>query len=585
VVQAVNAGVAWVAPGKALRQAELVAIYSMSALGSALAGLDSLTIIPQMAADPIKMANATNHWASIIWPYLPKWLVVWDLPALKGYYSGNSSLYTAQHLRAWVPPLAWWGVFVMALLWVMMCLNVLVRRQWQDHERLTYPLTQIPLEMTRPGAALYRQKPFLIGAVLVGLLDLMNGFATWYPTVPQIKVWGVDLVTYFPNKPWNAIWWMPVNYFPFVVGMGFLLPIDLLFSCWFFYLFWKAERVMFSYGAWDTSSSFPYINEQCFGAYAAIVGFSIWAGRGTYRQILNKIRGKPSDADDSQEAMSYRTAFFGAVIGTVFLIAFCVAAGLSLWVAVLFFAAFWMLMLAIARIRAELGPPVHDLHFTGPDHIIPMAFGTQNLSGGSLAVLSLFFWFNRAYRSSPMPVQTEALAMTHRLGASQRRMMIGMMLAAFVGTVATFWAFLHFTYALGAQGKMLQASGMGTEGFNRMQNWVNNPEAPNWTGIGAMIVGCLISLGLMIAHTQVAGWPFHAMGFAISGSWSMNLVWFPLMIAWVCKWATIRYAGIKGYRVILSFFLGLIVGEAVVGIGWAFYRVFVNVPIYNFFGS
>jgi hypothetical protein len=44
-------------------------------------------------------------------------------------------------------------------------------------------------------------------------------------------------------------------------------------------------------------------------------------------------------------------------------------------------------------------------------------------------------------------------------------------------------------------------------------------------------------------------------------------------------------AGIRGYRITLSFFLGLIVGEAVVGIGWAVFRVFRNVPIYNFFGS
>ncbi len=585
VLQAVNAVVARLAPAWAFRQAELLTVYAMLGVGTALAGLDSLTIVPQVAADPFHSATPENHWAVSIWPHLPRWLTVSDLDALKGYYVGNSTLYTPAHLRAWIPPMAAWSVFVLLMLWTMLCLNVLVRRQWQDNERLTYPLVQLPMEMTRPGSGLYRQKPFLAGAILAAALDLMNGFATWYPNVPSFNVRGVDIASMVSSRPWNAIWWMPLNYFPFVVGLGFLLPVDLLFSCWFFYLFWKAERVVFSSGGWDTASNFPYINEQCFGAYAAMVGFSIWAGRKTYGQVWRKALRRPSEIDDADEGLSYRIALFGAAAGTVALIAFSVAAGLQLWVAIVFFAMFWMLMLAIARIRAELGPPVHDLHFTGPDHMIPMAFGTTALTGGSMAVLSLFFWFNRAYRSSPMPLQTEGLAMAQRLGARQRRMTAALMLAGLTGTVAALWAHLHMAYALGAQSKMLGATGMGTEGFSRMNNWVNNPAGPEWGGTIAMGVGFALSLALMVAHTRIAGWPFHAMGFAISGSWSMNLMWFPLFLAWVCKALTIRYAGIRGYRVALTFFMGLIVGEALMGIGWTLVRFFNDIPIYNFFGQ
>lgn len=585
VLQIINAGIRRIAPGLLFRRMELLTIYSMVTLGAALAGLDSVSIIPQVSADPIQLASPTNHWAVTIWPHLSKWLTVRDLPALKSFYLGNSTLYTAAHIRAWATPVAAWTLFVMLLLWVMLCLNVLVRRQWQDHERLSYPLIQLPIEMTRPGGHLYRQRPFLIGAVLAGLLDLVNGFATWYPNVPSFHVWGVDLALSFPNRPWNAIWWMPLNYFPFVVGLGFLLPIDLIFSCWFFYLFWKLERVALSSGGWDTSSNFPYINEQCFGAYVALVGFSIWAGRSTYRQVYERAMKRSSEVDDSGEGMPYRTAFFGTLAGMAALTIMSWAAGLAIWASILFFILFFILMIAIGRIRAELGPPVHDLHFTGPDHMIPMAVGTRNLNGSSLAVLSLFFWFNRAYRSSPMPVQTEALAIGRRMGADQRRLTLALLLAGFVGTFGTLWIFLHMGYEMGVNGRMRGGSGMGYEGFTRMDHWLNNLEGPNWAGIAAMVVGAAIGLALMIAHTQIPGWPLHAMGFAISGSWSMNLVWFPLFMAWVLKLGTIRYAGIKGYRVALTFFMGLIVGEAIVGIGWAFVRLFNDQPIYNFFGS
>ena len=149
VLQVVNAGIRRIFPHRVFGRTELLTIYSMVTLGAALAGLDSVSIIPQVSADPIRLASPTNHWAVTIWPYLPKWLTVQDLPALKGFYLGHSTLYTAGHLRAWAIPVASWTLFVMLLLWVMLCLNVLVRRQWQDHERLSYPLIQLPIEMTR----------------------------------------------------------------------------------------------------------------------------------------------------------------------------------------------------------------------------------------------------------------------------------------------------------------------------------------------------------------------------------------------------------------------------------------------------
>ena len=42
---------------------------------------------------------------------------------------------------------------------------------------------------------------------------------------------------------------------------------------------------------------------------------------------------------------------------------------MSPWVGAAAFALYFAISLAITRVRAELGPPVHDLHFSGPDHI------------------------------------------------------------------------------------------------------------------------------------------------------------------------------------------------------------------------
>ena len=45
------------------------------------------------------------------------------------------------------PVLIWTG-FIATLLFVMQCINVILRKQWTDRERLSYPIIQLPLEMT-----------------------------------------------------------------------------------------------------------------------------------------------------------------------------------------------------------------------------------------------------------------------------------------------------------------------------------------------------------------------------------------------------------------------------------------------------
>ncbi len=44
----------------------------------------------------------------------------------------------------WAAPLLYWAIFGLAF---GLCLMVIVRRQWVEHERLAYPMIQLPLAM------------------------------------------------------------------------------------------------------------------------------------------------------------------------------------------------------------------------------------------------------------------------------------------------------------------------------------------------------------------------------------------------------------------------------------------------------
>ncbi|MDP7363704.1 MAG: hypothetical protein QF768_13985 [Candidatus Latescibacteria bacterium] len=51
--------------------------------------------------------------------------------------------------RVWVAPLCYRSILVASLYLVMISSMVILRRQWVDHERLIFPLVQVPLEMVR----------------------------------------------------------------------------------------------------------------------------------------------------------------------------------------------------------------------------------------------------------------------------------------------------------------------------------------------------------------------------------------------------------------------------------------------------
>jgi hypothetical protein len=475
----------------------------------------------------------------------------------------------------------------MVLFWCMMCLNVIVRKGWQDRERLPFPIVEIPLQMTDPKASLWRSRLFWLGFAMCAVIEIVNGLAWLYPSIPAIPVKHVNVqgTGVFATRPWSAVGFTTYSFYPFAIGLGYLLPLDLLFSCWFFYLFWKAQLVTSAQLALDVTPDFPFVREQGFGGFMAILAFLVWNGRNYFREMGKRILGEPSDLDDRTEALGYRVAFFGLLAGTAFLTLFLWWNGMSPLLAAVALLIYFALSLAVTRIRAELGPPVHDLHFSGPDHLLTRSFGTPAFADRDLTMLSYFYWFNRAYRSHPMPFPLEALKASRDVQASQSRTFWAMMLAALIGTVACFWAFLHLAYELGTQAKFNQGVGFSNEMYNRLNGWITTATPPQPLANGAMGVGFAFCSALMVARIKFGWFPFHPIGYAISGSWAMNLVWMPLLFAWIVKGATLRYGGVRLYRQLLPFFLGLILGQVLVGSAWHLLGMALDIVPYSFWGG
>ena len=383
---------------------------------------------------------------------------------------------------------------------------------------------------------------------------------------------------------WNGGGWLPAGVFPFIIGLGYLLPVDLLFSCWFFYLFFGLQKVAFlAAGFTNDKTRYPYVNEQMFGAFMAVLIASLWSARGHFREVFTAALANGKEENDPNEPMSYRAALFGALAGFLALVGFSYAAGMPLFIGVLFFTLYFAIALAVTRMRAELGPPTHDLHFIGPNASLFSLFGSANIDRPSMGVFTLFYWFNRAYRAHPMAHKLEGFQMARLSGLSPRRLPFVMVLAGLVGIFFTCWVTLDISYRLGAAAKIKGWSslGAGAEAYARLDNWISQPSPPDVPAIGGMIFGLVFAGALIFARQSVYGFPFHALGYALSGGWSMMWASLSLFLAWLIKLTILRFGGLRAYRLGLPFFFGLIVGDMTMGAVWSILGLSLDIPIYS----
>ena len=555
-------------PGLGLTRPELLVVYFMLGIGSALVGHDQAQVLLSMILHANQYASAENGWQDLFIRYIHPSLLVSNKETLKAIFMGHDTLWRPEVFSGFVKPLFWWGSFTLALLGAFASMSAILRRQWADHEKLTFPLVMLPLEMTDPDAGLWRNPLMWAGFAIPLFINLMNNLHQVYPSLPYIACRDKYVSDFLTARPWNAVGWSPLWLLPWAIGLGYLLPLDILFSSWVFFWYWKAQMIIASaLGLGNNKPLAPYVPEQALGAYLGIATIVIWAARAHLRDVWRAtVSAWRADGED-REAMRYRTATLLHLVSVGFLFWFSVHFGMEAVPAIIFLVGYAGVTLAVLRLRAEFGAPVHDLHFADPGLIAVHIMGPGAFTPRTLVGYSFYFWFNRAHRSHPGPFFIESIVGAQRTGVSQRKVMLAMILAALVAIPSAYWALIASHIGEGLESSKLGGSlrWFGQQPWNQLAAWLKTPTKPDGaalTGIGA---GYLVALGLFLVRIRFVGFPLHPVGYGISSTWSMGTVWLPLMIAWACKASIVRYSGLKGYRRFLPFFLGLILGDFLTG--------------------
>jgi hypothetical protein len=448
-------------------------------------------------------------------------------------------------------------------------------------------MIRIPLAMTEPGSGFWQNRTMWAGFALAAGLDLLNGLHYLYPAVPGIAYWGddLDLSRWATQRPWNAIGPTRADWYPFMIGLAFLLPMDIILSTWVFYLVGKAQLVLgAATGLQELNPRYPYHGLQAAGAVLSIALVALWEARSYLRQVWRRARGQPSPLDDEGEALSYRAALLGAGAGFAGLCTFAVACGLPLLLAVVYFALFFLIALAVARLRADSGAPAHALAAVNPHELLIAGLGTAGGALGdprALTTLGIFQWFNRFNRAHPMPVQLESLKIAQVLRVEQRRMALAISLAAAATLLVAFAIYPALMYRNGAAlAAELMWTGWATYGTGGIQGWLQSPRPPDAAGMAAAGGGAGFALLLALLRNRFTGFPLHPMGYALGLGTTVDRWWFALLLCTLIKGVIVRYGGVRGFQRAMPFFMGLVLGQYTVACFWSLLAILRNEPMY-----
>jgi hypothetical protein len=566
-----------ISPRLRLAPAELGVIYAMLTLTGSVSGLDQVQTMMPVVAHPFYAATPENKWGDLFLKEIPRWVTVDDPHALWAYFDSNLPLFATPYWRPWIRVAAVWSLFSLMLLWVMLCLNTLFRKNWVDEAKLSFPIIQLPVAIVEPKSGLMTSKLMWIGFGVAFFIDIINGLHKLYPPVPSILGSYYDLGAQLRTMPFQAIGWTPLNVFPFVVGLAFFIPLDLAFSCWFFYLYWKVVRIFSALVGLSQIPRAPWAEEQSHAAYQTLAALSLWGSRRHLAAAVRSALAGPRP-EDAQEPLPYRVALLGAMAGFVGLVVFCLAAGMTPAAAVAFLLLYLGISIAIARIRAELGSPVHDLHMAGPEIMLTEVLGPKIVGKRNIIMFGFFWSINRAHRSHPMPHEIESMKLGEKAGAGQHAIAAALGLAAIVAVPLAWLVMLDSNCRYGGW----RQAGKGYEAFNRVTQWLTSSGTTDWYAVVTLGIGAAITAALAAARLKWVWWPLHPAGFAVSGSWSMQLFAPSVFVSWLVKTLLLRYGGMTSYRPASMFFMGMILGEFTAGTFWGVYGIIRHMPMYNF---
>ena len=569
---------------------ELLTVCCIGFVASTMQG-EWLTVwFLQMLTMPAYYASPENRFDELLLPYMPSWTTITNRDAVRGFYEGQVPG-AAFPWGEWFSVLFWWGALIASILAIHLCLSVLLRKQWMEYERLSFPVATALLELTGVSGTtgtlrtLVRNRLFQWGFGLTFAIIAWNVF-TWFtvnlPMFPFLAGrYGRNVISVAPGFPSIVTTFVLLTF-----CLGYFTKLEVLFSLWFFHVVQICVVGLFNRFGLDLgpndpwSSSHPAIGWMTFGGMAVFVGWGFWIARSHFRDIFRKAFLRDESVDDSEEIMSYRTAVWLLLACCGFVFLWLWRAGMGPETILAWSFAMLVLFVGMSRIVVESGLVYLRVPLTAPGFTWH-AVGVGNMGPAGASILTLTMSLvadGKTFATTQMahvPRLSMAMAKRSRKAVAPT-VLIGCLLGA---AVVIIFVIYQGYYGIGsANFGRTTFKGIGSlngAGFSRLavSRIQGDVLFTDWNRFLFMGIGGIFTGTLYFLRYRFPGFPIHPIGFTICGMVEMQDNSFSIFLMWGVKTIIMKLGGLERYRRYAPFFLGMIMGY----IAGVFLGVFVDV--------
>ena len=546
-------------PRLALSQAELLTLFAMLWIAGTLPQWGWSDYWIAIMAAPSYMATYENQWAELLLSYLPWNAMPPATPRVIDTFWQGLPQGATPPWDGWAGPLAQWLGASVAMVVFGFCLAVLFQRQWEQGEKLTFPLAQMSVDLTRGfdrrGAPdLFRSALFWVGFGAVFLPLLYNVGTYFTPGLPLVELYTKSYRLLLP-EPFAAL---TLRVLPLVLALSYLCPLDIMGSIIFFALLSTfklgiVQRVGYTVGSPPMGGG-NMLSLESYGAIVFIAGWSVWLARRHLRQVFSQVRrGK------ANEARRYRLAVAGLALAALYVVGWAWSLGASLPVAAgaffLMAVSFFVTVKLIAATGFVYLMPSWP-NAKGASFVLEL-MGSSQLSPQSLVAFKMFT--SNAFFGNIRLLAWPALPHVLRIFPLRGRVLVLVLLAFVTGFLVAAWASLEMAYDEGGNVYLYDAFNV----YDQTAHLLQNPRSGDWGRWFVWLLGLGEAAVLALLRTRLYWFPLHPIGLAFQNTSGTSIYWFSLFLVWLAKLLVLRYGGVRAYRQSKPLFYGLGIGYVV----------------------
>ena len=386
----------------------------------------------------------------------------------------------------------------------------------------------------------------------------------------------------FHGKPWHTLGWWPavriVIYFS-VIGIAAMLTLEVSFSLWFFFLFFKLQYIIMNTIGLEIN---PWIScsRQVMGGYLVFVPAIFWIGRGHFFDVIRKTFSRGNQrllVDDTNEPLPYRKALFGFLIGFTTIVIFCWIAGISVWVSLIVMLAIFITSIVLSWMVVNGGLLLVQVPFF-PSEYITIVAGSSVIDSKSLALLGFQRGFFRDWGEFMMPNFLHNFRVLPGNEFSQKKILSILFLSITVAIIVSAYTSLDLIYGKGALNLQRWVYVNAPKNyFQRMSNVIQFPTHTHWDEVYSMIGGAGFTLLLLWVRHHFIWCSLHPIGYLLGATYPPFHLWFSVFVGWLVKYCVLKFSGPAGNNKLRVVCLGLILGEYLMVGLWMIIGLFTKI--------